>query len=101
MASSSRIFSSFVSDKVGGHSEQPCSLVGDSLLPERADERLLRDLLCPVSVAEPPRQIPDQRGVVCPEKTLDVRQLAPTIATEFPEELTRSATACLYRSARS
>ena len=63
-----RILARFVAYQVRRHSEQPRALVVDPLLAEGAQECFLRDLLGPVAITQPPRQIPHQRCVIQPEE---------------------------------
>ncbi len=74
MAPSSRVLPCFVSHEIRRDSEQPRSLIGDVLLSQRTDERLLRDFFGPVPVPKAPRQVSHQRGVVGSKESLDVAQ---------------------------
>src|SRR6476646_10848009 len=77
MPSSSGIFSRFVAHEIGCYRKQPRPLVHYRLLPQRANERLLRNLFRPVAVAEPAGEVSHQLFVVGAEETLDVAQLLP------------------------
>src|SRR5690606_5599080 len=58
-----------VAHEVGGYSKQPGALVLNILLPEGAEERLLCDLLGPVAITEPSREVPHERCVILVEQS--------------------------------
>ena len=67
MLPTSGVFSRLVTHEIRCNREEPRALILNRCLPERADEGFLSDFFRPVPVAEPPRQISHQRGVVGPE----------------------------------
>src|SRR5262249_43946353 len=89
-AATTNVLSSFVSHEIRCDGEQPRPFTHDGLLSDRAEKRLLRYLLRPIAVPQPPREIAHERLVVFAKEAVDVvhrmilttpsraRQAAPT-----------------------
>ena len=77
------ILSRFVSHEIRRNCKQPCPFVRERLLPQRAQECLLRHLFRPIAVAEPPRQVSHERGVVGSEETVDVAQVVTSLIEDL------------------
>jgi hypothetical protein len=51
-------------NEVGCHRKEPRAFTGQRVLAEGAQEHLLRDLVGPVAITQPPRQVPHERCVI-------------------------------------
>jgi hypothetical protein len=83
MSSLAGSLSSFVTHEIGRNCKQPCSFVRERLLPQRAQERLLRHLFRPIAVAQSPRQVSHERSVIGAEETVDVAQVITIWIADF------------------
>jgi hypothetical protein len=71
MTPPARVLSGFVSHEVRRHGKQPRAFVVQGRLSKRPRERLLRDILRPIPIAEPAREISDEWIVVFAKETFD------------------------------
>jgi len=65
--SPSRILACFVSHEIRRHREEPRPFAHDGLLPHGAKEGLLCHLVGPITIAQSPRQIANERYVIFAE----------------------------------
>ena len=72
MAAAASVLAGFVSHEVGRDGEKPGAFAHDRLLARGPQEGLLRHLFSPVAVAQPPRQVSDERLVIVAEEAVEV-----------------------------
>src|SRR5581483_1068515 len=87
----------FVAHEIRRDREQPGALVRERRLPQRADERLLRDLLRPIPIAQAPREIPHERHVIGSEQPVGVVH----VSKPYQSERTDATSASVNLSAPS
>jgi hypothetical protein len=84
---STRILSRFVPHEIRRDSKEPRPFAHDRLLAHGAKECLLCDLVGPIAIAEPPRQVADERLVIFAKQPIDV--VHRILTTRPPASATR------------
>src|SRR5690349_8069473 len=89
-----RILSTLITHEIRRHGKEPRSLTRQLVLSQRSDERLLRHLLRPITIAEATREIADERVVIRAEETFEIRVAHPILLCH-PARAQRVSESCV------